>query len=216
MAPQRAVIFDLDGTLADSLADIMTSTNACLADAGLPVHDEEAIRGFVGGGIGMLVERALGAHATRERTEALLHAIRSHYAEHCTDETRLYDGIDVVLDDLTQRGFQLGVVSNKPHGMTTHIVSTLMPSVQFGYVTGERPGIPRKPDPTGILTACSALGVAPSAAVYVGDTSVDIEAARAAGLRGVAVSWGFRDRSVLAAAEPDHIIDRPSALLDLV
>ena len=216
MAATRAVIFDLDGTLADSLADIMASTNACLAQAGLPTHDAAAIRGFVGGGIGVLVERALGSHATPERIESLLAAIRSHYAEHCTDETRLYDGIASMLDQLAERGIGLGVVSNKPDAMTTHMVAALMPSVPFAFVTGERSDIPRKPDPTGILTACSTLGVSPSLALYVGDTTVDIEAARAAGLRSVAVTWGFRDRSVLVAAEPDHIIDHPSALLDLL
>ncbi|MCR9159104.1 MAG: HAD family hydrolase [Nannocystaceae bacterium] len=216
MAAPRAVIFDLDGTLADSLADIAASTNACLAEAGLPTHDAATVRSFVGGGIGMLVERALGPHATPQNTERLLAAIRSHYAEHCTDETRLYDGVEATLARLDAQDVRLGVVSNKPDGMTQHMVATLMPSVPFGFVTGERPDIPRKPDPTGILTACSTLGVPPSAAIYVGDTAVDVEASRAAGLRSVAVAWGFRDRSVLAAAKPDHLIDHPRDLLPLV
>ncbi len=216
MARRQAVLFDLDGTLADSLVDIVASTNTCLAQAGLPTHDATAIRSFVGGGIGMLVERALGPHATPERITSLLDAIRNHYGEHCTDATRLYDGVAALLQRLVDADVLVGVVSNKPHAMTVHIVRTLMPETPFGFVTGERADIPRKPDPTGILTACAALDVAPSAALYVGDTAVDIEAARAAGLRSVAVTWGFRDRAVLEAAQPDALIEHPSMLLDLL
>ncbi len=199
-----AALFDLDGTLVDSMVDIAASTNACLAAAGLPTHPQNAVRGFVGHGIGVLVERALGPHATPRSVESLLVEVREHYQQHCTDRTRPFPGIVALLQTLAGRGVSLGVVSNKPHEMTTHMIRVLFPDIPFGFVAGESVDIPRKPDPTGILTACAALGVAPSAAVYVGDTSVDIQAARAAGVRSVAVTWGFRDRASLEVEQPDY------------
>jgi phosphoglycolate phosphatase len=216
MAPVRAVVFDLDGTLADSLADITASTNACLAEAGLPTHDDDAVRGFVGHGIGALVERALGPHATPDRVASLLAAIRTHYRDHCTVRTRPFPGIPALLESLSQRGIAMGVVSNKPHDMTVKIVETLMPTVRFGFVTGERPEVPRKPDPTGILTACSTLDVPPPTTLYVGDTPVDMEASRAAGVTSVAVTWGFRPRVALEAAEPDHVVGHPEEILSIL
>lgn len=203
-ARMAAVLFDLDGTLVDSLGDIAASTNTCLAAAGFPTHTEKAVRGFVGHGIGFLVEQALGVHATPQRVESLLDSIRAHYQEHSTQRTRPFPGIAKLLETLTERAILLGVVSNKPHEMTTHIVEVLFPDIPFGFVAGESRDIPRKPGPTGILTACATLGVSPSDAVYVGDTSVDIEAARAANVRSIAVTWGFRDRASLETAHPDH------------
>ena len=210
------MLFDLDGTLADSLADITASTNVCLAEAGLPTHDESSVRGFVGHGIAGLVERALGPHATPQRVTDLLIAIRAHYREHCTEHTRLYPGIAAMLDRLGTRGIAMAVVSNKPDDMTQRVVETLMPEIAFGFVTGERDAIPRKPSPIGILTACHALGVAPSAALYVGDTTVDIEGARAAGVPSVGVAWGFRNPDTLRAAGADHLVEHPDELLLLV
>ncbi|MBV1857221.1 MAG: HAD-IA family hydrolase [Nannocystaceae bacterium] len=208
-----AVLFDLDGTLVDSLGDIAASTNVCLAAAGFPTHSQDVIRGFVGNGIGALVERALGPHATPVRIESVLAAIRGHYQRHSTDRTRPFPGITKLLQTLTERGLSLGVVSNKPHEMTVHIVRDLFPGVPFDFVTGESSDIPRKPDPTGLLTACAALGVSPRAAVYVGDTGVDIEAARAANVRSIAVTWGFRDRAALESARPDHWATEPGDIL---
>jgi len=212
----QAVIFDLDGTLVDSLADIAASTNACLVRAGLATHDDDAIRSFVGHGIGALVDQALGERGTPARVQSMLSAIRAHYHDHCIDRTRPYPGIEAVLDALHRGGTQLAVVSNKPHGMTQRIVDALLPDVAFGFVTGERPAVPRKPDPTGLLLACAALQAPPSRALYVGDTPVDIEAARAAGVRSAAVTWGFRDRHLLEANAPDHLIDTPEQILSLL
>ncbi|MGH1344931.1 MAG: HAD family hydrolase [Nannocystales bacterium] len=208
-----AVLFDLDGTLVDSLGDIAASTNVCLAAAGLPTHTLDAIRGFVGHGIGSLVEQALGSHATPHLVESLLAEIRVHYHQHSTDRTLPFPGIPQLLETLVERGIPLGVVSNKPHEMTTHIVGVLFPDTAFGFVTGESPDIPRKPDPTGILTACATLGVPPSDAVYVGDTSVDMQAAHAANVRSIAVTWGFRDRVALESAQPDHWATSPEDIL---
>jgi len=208
-----AVVFDLDGTLVDSLGDIAASTNVCLAAAGLPTHTQDAIRGFVGYGMGMLVERALGPHATPTRVESLLAAVRSHYQQHATDRTLPFPGIAELLETLVERGVSLAIVSNKPHELTTNIVRVLFPDVPFGFVTGESPAIPRKPDPTGLLTACATLGVSPSTTMYIGDTPVDMEAARAANMRSVAVTWGFRDRAALESARPDHWATQPEDIL---
>lgn len=216
MTPARAVLFDLDGTLADSLADIAASTNTCLAEAGLPTHDDTTMRSFVGHGIEHLVARSLGEHDDPQRRAAVLARVREHYAAHCTERTRLYPGVAALLNTLVERGVPLAVVSNKPHAMTVHVVATLMPDTPFGFVTGDRPETPRKPDPTGILSACAALEVPPSSALYVGDTPVDMEAARAAGLRSVAVPWGFRDRETLRAADPDHWVEHPHEIAALV
>lgn len=215
MTSARAVLFDLDGTLADSLADIAASINACLANEGLPTHDEATVRSFIGHGIEHLVAQALGERAD-ERLAPMLAAVRAHYAEHCTAHTRLYPGIADLLQTLAAQRVPMAVVSNKPHTMTVRVVAALMPDVPFGFVTGARPETPRKPDPTGILSACAALNVSPSAALYVGDTPVDMEAARAAGLQSVAVVWGFRDRETLRAAAPDHWAEHPSDITTLV
>ncbi len=208
-----AVLFDLDGTLVDSLEDIAAATNVGLTAVGLPTHTMETIRGFVGHGIGALVERALGDRATPARAQSVLAAIRAHYQAHATERTRPFPGIEALLQTLARRGVSLAVVSNKPHDLTTQIVRELFPEIPFGFVTGESADIPRKPDPTGILTACAALGAPPSSAVYVGDTGVDMQAARAANVRSIAVTWGFRDRSALETAKPDHWAERPEDIL---
>ena len=210
----KAVLFDLDGTLADSLADIAASTNACLAGMGLPTHAASAYPSFVGHGIGVLVQRALAPLGAADRESELLEALRIHYGAHSTDQTVAYPGIDALLGTLRDRGVRLAVVSNKPDDMTQRIVQALFADAGFEFVTGERPAAPRKPDPTGILLACRTLGVDPHDAVYVGDTPVDVRAAAAAGLRSVAVTWGFRDRATLEAAGPHHLVDTAAAILD--
>ncbi|MEM6293287.1 MAG: HAD-IA family hydrolase [Myxococcota bacterium] len=210
----KAVLFDLDGTLADSLADIATSTNACLHAMDLPTHPPSAYPGFVGHGIRVLVQRALAPLGAAAREQELLATLRIHYSAHSTDHTVPYPGIVDLLAALRSRGLKLAVVSNKPDDMTQCIVQTLFPDAGFGFVTGECEAAPRKPDPTGILLACRTLGVQPEDALYVGDTPVDVQAAAAAGLRCVAVSWGFRDRTTLEAAGPDHLVDRADAILD--
>ncbi len=209
----QAVIFDLDGTLIDSLADIAAATNACLAEAGLPQHPESDYPAFVGHGIGMLIHRAMGEHASATQEAALVQAVADRYRQHCTLRTRPYEGINALLTELRARDIAMAVVSNKPDDMTQQIVDALWDS-EFGFVTGERAAVPRKPDPTGILTACDTLGIAPGSALYVGDTSIDVQAAANAGVRSVAVTWGFRSAEHLRAARPDHLVDTPAEILD--
>ncbi len=191
------VIFDLDGTLADSLADIASAMNRTLAAQGFPVHPVSAYRTFVGEGVRKLVERALppGAEAMRE---AFVAAYQADYAEHLLDETRLFPGIARVLDALQSARVPVAVLSNKPDGPTRQLVDALCSQWEFRAVFGERPGVPRKPDPASALALADALAAPPESVAFVGDTGVDILTARAASMRPVGVLWGFRPQEVLA------------------
>jgi phosphoglycolate phosphatase len=199
-SPSRpaAVIFDLDGTLADSLSDIAAAMNRTLAQHGFPVHPPEAYRTFVGEGVRKLVERALPPEA-RAQQEEILRGYQADYDEHLLDTTRLFPQMVEVLDRLHTAGVSLGVLSNKTDGPTRRLVDAICPTCHFGAVVGERPGVPRKPDPASALALADALGAPPERVVLVGDTLVDILTARAAGMRPVGVLWGFRPQEVLAS-----------------
>ena len=192
----RGVIFDLDGTLADSLEDIASAMNRTLAGHGFPVHPISAYRTFVGEGVRKLVERALPPGSEHLR-DAFLAAYQADYAEHLLDATRLFPGIPEVLDGLSAAGVPMGVLSNKTDLPTREMVEALCGRWKFGAVVGERPGVPRKPDPSSALALADALGAPPEAVAFVGDTSVDMLTARAASMRPVGVLWGFRPEEVL-------------------
>ena len=194
----RGVIFDLDGTLADSLEDIAAAMNRTLAAHGFPLHPASAYRTFVGEGVRKLVERALPP-GTEQLRESFLGAYQADYAEHLLDATRLFPGIPEVLDGLRSAGVPVGVLSNKPDLPTRRMVDALCSRWKFGAVFGERPGVPRKPDPTLALVLADALGAPPETVAFVGDTSVDMLTARAASMRPVGVLWGFRPKEVLAS-----------------
>ncbi|PTL83501.1 HAD family hydrolase [Vitiosangium sp. GDMCC 1.1324] len=188
----RAALFDLDGTLLDSLHDIGAAMNHALATHGLPVHPLAAYRHFVGEGVRVLVSRAVPADQEALH-EPVLAAYRAFYAEHMLDHTQPYPGIPEVLARLAGEGVKLAVLSNKPDAATRRLVAALLPDVRFGAVYGERAGVPRKPDPTAALGVAAELNVGPGDCAFVGDTAVDMETARAAGMYGVGVTWGFRD-----------------------
>jgi phosphoglycolate phosphatase len=192
----RGVIFDLDGTLADSLEDIAAAMNRTLAVHGFPLHPVSAYRTFVGEGVRKLVERALppGTEALRD---PFLAAYQADYDEHLLDATRLFPGIPEVLDALSGAGVPVGVLSNKTDLPTRRLVDALCGRWKFGGVVGERPGVPRKPDPTSALALADVLGAPPESVAFVGDTAVDMVTARAASMRPVGVLWGFRPKDVL-------------------
>jgi phosphoglycolate phosphatase len=192
------VIFDLDGTLADSLADIASAMNRTLRAHGFPVHPVSAYRTFVGEGVRKLVERALPP-GTGDLREAFVAAYQADYAENLLNETRLFPGIPEVLDRLQSAGIPVAVLSNKPEEPTRRLVETLCSRWEFRAVFGERPGVPRKPDPAAALVLADALGAPPGSVAFVGDTSVDMLTARAASMRPVGVLWGFRPNEVLAS-----------------
>lgn len=192
-----AILFDLDGTLVDSLRGIAAALNAGLADAGLPTHPEEIVRGFVGNGSLELARRALpeGADLTPEALEA---AFRHHYADTWRDGTDFYPGIPEMLDQLRDR--KLGLLSNKPDPFTQEIARHLFPDGLFDTVLGQSDRFPRKPAPESTLHVLGKWGIPPSEAAFVGDSSIDRNTAEAAGVPFIGVSWGYHHGADLGPA----------------
>jgi phosphoglycolate phosphatase len=212
---KHGLIFDLDGTLVDSLLGIAASLNHALGSSGLPVHSNEAVRGFVGNGVKILIRRASPADADEALLDTIERDFKAHYDLSWQTGTIIYPGITELLEALQSRGYPLAVLSNKPHPFTVAMVSQLFPSVCFAAVLGQRPGIPHKPDPAGALEISAALGLSPADCWVIGDSTMDIETARNAGMRAVAVTWGFHDRERLLAAGADQLVDEPEELLEL-
>ena len=212
----QACLFDLDGTLVNSLADLAQATNHALTALGYPVHETERYRYFVGNGVAKLLERALPSTAltpvTLVRARALFDAF---YAVHRLDHTAPYDGLLPLLDALAARGTALGGVTNKPAPAARAIVSKLFGS-RFAHVTGSRPDLPRKPDPRPALETAGALGAAPADCLFIGDSGVDMQTAAAAGMTGVGVLWGFRESAELLGCGAKKLISRPEELLALL
>lgn len=191
-----AVIFDLDGTLLNTLGDLAASTNAALATFGMPARTEDEVRRFVGNGIGLLIRRAVPPDASEDVIARVLDAFKVHYAAHALDTTALYPQAEAVLNGLKRAGVQTAVVSNK----ADFAVRTLHETFFRGLIScsfGERPGCRRKPETDLVELALSTLGADREKALYVGDSDVDARTARNAGMACVLVDWGFRDRSVL-------------------
>jgi phosphoglycolate phosphatase len=210
---KHALIFDLDGTLVDSLAGIAGSLNRALAASGLPTHPPSAVRGFIGNGARVLIERAVPSGADDTLLDAVELAFKTDYDLTWPGGTLAYDGITEMLEALQARGHPLAVLSNKPHPFTTAMVTRIFPSIQFAMVLGQRGGIPHKPDPTGALEISSTLGMSPGNCTVIGDSTMDIETAQNAGMKSIAVTWGFHDRERLLAAGGDQIVTTPAALL---
>lgn len=214
--PFRAVLFDLDGTLADTLAAIAGVANFALRKLGLPDHPVDAYKRFVGDGITMLAERVLPPAALARDAalrERLLAAMRERYEAHVLDDVRVYDGIAETLAALQERGAALGVLSNKPDDLTTRTIAGLGLAHRFRCVRGQRDDVPRKPDPTAALELARELGAAPHEVLYVGDTATDMETARNARFPSVGVLWGFRDRAELESAGARWIVAHSRELL---
>lgn len=213
---KRGYIFDLDGTLVDSLAGIAASLNHALGESGLAVHPIETVRRFVGNGARILIER--GAHP--ETDDAILGtletAFKSHYDLHWPAGTAAYAGVTEMLEALQSQGHVLGVLSNKPHPFTAKIVELTFPSIRFDAVLGQRAGIPHKPEPDGALEIAAIFGLPAESCAVIGDSTIDIETARNAGMEAVAVTWGFHDREPLIAAGADFLADDMDQLQTLL
>lgn len=190
------VIFDLDGTVLDTLEDLADSVNSALCANGFPTRTLTEIRSFVGNGIKNLILRSLPHETDGDTADRVLTAFRAHYADHCADKTRPYDGIPALLAALKADGFRTAVVSNKTDGAVQRLARQYFPGL-FDFVTGEREGVARKPAPDSVNAALSALGAKKENAVYVGDSEVDVLTAQNAGIPAVIVTWGFRDESFL-------------------
>lgn len=216
LAVTRGLIFDLDGTLVHSLPGIAASLNRALATMGTPQHPEDAIRGMVGNGVHILAARALPPGASRADADTLETAFKTDYAKTWPDGSTPYPGITGLLQQLQERGELLAVLSNKTHPFAVEMVATIFPTIHFAAVVGQKPGVPSKPDPAPALALAAALGVLPESCYLIGDSTVDLETARRAGMRSIAVSWGYHNLSALRAAGPDEIADDPQALADLL
>ncbi len=217
--PRRfdGVLFDLDGTLADTLEDLADAMNRVLRAEGLAEHGYAEYQGMIGHGIHQLVRDALPTDQREEATVARCFAeMMADYGEHSLIKTRLYDGVPELLGALGVRGLKLAVLSNKADEPTRRIAAALFAEGVFAVVAGARPGVPLKPDPAGALLAAASLGVEPGRMVYVGDSPTDMRTALAAGMTPVGVSWGFRTRDELVEAGASAVLDRPLELLELL
>lgn len=214
---KKLVIFDLDGTLLNTIADLAAATNQALKHYGYPTHDEEAYRFFVGNGINKLFERAL---PESERTEENVLKIRSrfvpYYDEHNADLSRPYPGITELLLSLQSKGIKIAVASNKYQAATRKLIVHYFPEITFVEVLGQREGIPAKPNPSIVNDIIAKAEVVQEEVLYVGDSNVDMQTAHNAGVTAVGVAWGFRPRTELEALHPAHIIEKAEELIPLL
>ncbi len=211
-----AVIFDLDGTLIDSLDDLADTANDALAAKGFPTHPVDPYRYFVGDGIENLLRRAAPA-GTDETiiTELVAHA-RREYGKHWARKTRAYDGIAAMLEKLAARNIALAVLSNKPHDFTLAVVSHFFPNTRFAAVLGSPPGGKAKPDPALALNIAKGIGASPQDVLFMGDTRTDMDTAVAANMVPVGVLWGFRPESELLEHGARIILRRPLDLFEYI
>ncbi len=199
-------IFDVDGTLLDTLPDLVKLTNTALHDFGYPTHTEHAIRGFVGGGAYMLIRQAVPQSATEEEVLAATKHWRELYATVGIDLTKPYPHIIETLKELKRRGVSLGVLSNKFDAGVHQVIDRYMPNL-FDAIHGESEDFPRKPDPAGLLRTMEEIGANPQHTVYVGDSSADVGAAHNAGVFALGVRWGYHEGDPIEKTGADAIVD---------
>ena len=212
----KVYIFDLEGTLLDTLTDLAASTNYALREHGMPEHSVDDVRRFVGNGVRKLMERAVPDGADNPLFDEAFATFRQHYMEHALDTTRPYDGVPEMLATLKSRGCRIAVVSNKMMAATQELCQHFFPdTVEVAIGEHEAEGIRKKPAPDTVYAALSALGVTKDHAVYVGDSDVDIATARHAGLPCISVLWGFRDRDFLLQHGATTLVTIPRELCEL-
>lgn len=215
MKHYTTVIFDLDGTLLDTLQDLSNSVNYALSQKGCPLHTPEEIRLMVGNGIRKLMERAVPKGLPPAEFEEVFALFKAHYAIHCNDNTCPYPGILALLSTLREQGYGLAIVSNKVDSAVKTLRDLYFKDT-VRVAIGEKEGIRRKPAPDTALAALKELGADAAQAVYVGDSDVDIQTAANAGMDCISVSWGFRDTQFLNAHGAAKIIDSPQELLRMI
>ena len=214
MITYKNYIFDLDGTLLDTLGDLAAAVNYALRQHGLPEHSLDDVRRFVGNGVRKLMERAVPDGADNPLFDDTFASFRQYYMAHSQDTTRPYEGIPETLAALKARGCHIAVVSNKMMAATQALCSHFFPdTIEVAIGENEAAGIRKKPAPDTVIAALEALGVGKDHAVYVGDSDVDIQTARNSGLPCISVLWGFRDRDFLQQNGAETFISAPSELL---
>ena len=213
----KALIFDLDGTLIDSLADLAEAINRMLEERGYPRAPLSVFPRYIGDGVKALVSRALPPEAVeKEDIEARVGDYLRHYSDTWHDKTRPYHGMLETLHELKARGMKLAVFSNKPHDFTVLCCDHFFPDLPFEAVLGAREGVPRKPDPQGALEIAAMIGVPPDQCAYVGDSGIDMETATRAGMLPVGVRWGFRNEDELLEHGAREMVTHPDDLVCLV
>lgn len=213
----EAVLFDMDGTLLDTLEDLADSMNAVLAGRGFPVHSVEAYKFFVGLGMQKLIERALPASARNQATlDSCLREMNTAYGKRWACKTRLYPGIAGLLSELAAQRTALAILSNKPHSFTRLMADRYLCTWPFAEILGAREDFPRKPDPAAALEISERLGTPPARILYAGDSGTDMQTARNAGMTAVGVLWGFREEAELVENGAHTIIREPAELLALL
>ncbi len=213
---KQLVIFDLDGTMLNTIDDLGTATNHALATLGFPKHPISSYPAMVGNGVRRLLQRALPSGLdTDENIGKMRAAFREYYDEHCTDTTVAYPGIPELLHELQSRGIKLAVASNKYHEAVVRLIGHFFPDIDWAVVSGHKDGVPTKPDPSVVFEILTVVPTPKLQVLYVGDSGVDIETARRACIESVGVTWGFRPVSELKAFYADHIVSSPDAILAL-
>ncbi|MBQ7908796.1 MAG: HAD family hydrolase [Elusimicrobiaceae bacterium] len=214
---KKLVIFDLDGTLLDTIADLAQATNQALHQLGFPVHEEKAYYRFVGSGINKLFERALPVQARTTENVAKVRALFvPYYDAHNADLTRPYDGIVSLLEHLQNSGFLLAIASNKYQSATEKLAKYYFPQIHFSAVLGQREGLPVKPDPLFVKEILTLTQTSAQETLYVGDSDVDMMTARNAGVEACAVTWGFRAREELLSFRPAFVAEQAQDIAQIL
>ncbi len=214
----KACIFDLDGTLTDTLDSLTYSVNETLKEMGLSAITREECRIFVGNGSRVLMEKALraGGDADLGRLDEAMERYGRIFDKNCTYHVIPYEGVTQLLSNLKAQGIRLAVLSNKPDRQAVHVVEETFGADVFQRVQGQKEGVPRKPDPSGALQIAEMLGVSPQETLYIGDSEVDIETGTAAEMKTIGVSWGFRGRTGLESAGAEVIVDSPEEIMNWI
>jgi phosphoglycolate phosphatase len=214
---KKAVLFDLDGTLLDTIEDIADSMNAALGDLGFPGHDIAAYKYFVGEGMELLARRALPENLRSEKNvKTLTAAMRHEYGTRWRMKSTPYPGISELLDGLATRGLTLAILSNKTDSFTQMIVQEYFSAWDFAVIVGSRPDVPKKPNPAGALNIAETVGAKPEEFLYLGDTATDMKTATAAGMYAVGALWGFRSAEELKKNGAAVLISNPVQMLSLL
>lgn len=211
----KLAVFDMDGTILDTLEDLKDSTNFALEKCGYPTRSYDEVRRFVGNGIRKLIERAVPEGLTVEQIDRVHEVFTEHYKVHCADTTKAYDGIKPLLEKLRASGVKTAVVSNKADYGVQELCKEYFDGL-FDYAVGEREGIRRKPAPDAVNEALRVLGIDKSEAVYIGDSDVDFETAKNAGLPCISVLWGFRDEEFLREKGATLFVRDPAEIYDII
>lgn len=213
----KAIIFDLDGTLLNTIEDITDSLNIALASENLPTHGVEETKAFVGSGVKIMVERATkGLDCTDEQKKRVLDVYMKEYAVRQSIKTCPYEGMIETLKKIRKENILIGLLSNKPHQDTLRVVEHYYGLHLFNVVLGQREGVPIKPDPTALFEIMRDLKVEPKDCIFVGDSDVDMLTATNAKIDKIGVLWGFKTRQVLQACKADYIVDNPKEILDIL